>query len=66
LGVSEAFLLLLKDINIDDSVYAVVPYQQPQSMLWCLISNLSLSSKMKFKPISAFKIMAELMLILRD
>jgi sulfur relay (sulfurtransferase) DsrF/TusC family protein len=32
LGVSEAFLLLLKDINIDDSVYAVVPYQQPQSV----------------------------------
>ncbi|MFT4811457.1 MAG: hypothetical protein ACI9LX_004834, partial [Paraglaciecola sp.] len=31
MGVSEAFLLLLKDINIDDSVYAVVPYQQPQS-----------------------------------
>jgi hypothetical protein len=30
--MSEAFLSLLKDVNIDDSVVAVVPYRQHQTV----------------------------------
>jgi hypothetical protein len=29
-GMSEAFLSLLKGVNVDESVFAAVPYQQPQ------------------------------------
>jgi hypothetical protein len=53
-GMSEAFLSLLKGVNIDDSVVAVVPYQPLQTVL-----------KMKLKRINAFNVMAGLMLILR-
>jgi len=31
-GMSEAFLSLVNDVNIDDSVLTVVPYQQPQTV----------------------------------
>ena len=53
-GMSEAFLSLLKVLIL-----------MTQSLLWCLISHFRLFSKMKLKRISAFKVMAGLMLMLR-